>query len=45
MLENPTVPGRLAQIGEHLLGQQRVKAREVVRPVGFEPITSCLEVS
>jgi len=57
MLENPTVisRGRVAQIGEHLLGQQRVKAKcnssysfefnEMARPGRLELPTLCLEVT
>ena len=55
MLENPTVisRGRVAQIGEHLLRQQRVKAKcnssysfefnEMARPGRLELPTLCLE--
>ena len=55
MLENPTVisRGRVAQIGEHLLGQQRVKMKsnspysfpfnEMARPGRLELPTLCLE--
>jgi hypothetical protein len=55
MPENPTVisRGREAQIGEHLLGQQRVKVKsdssypfhcnEMARPAGLEPAAFCLE--
>ena len=55
MLENPTVisRGRVAQIGEHLLGQQRVKAKcnssysfyfnEMARSGRLELPTLCLE--
>ena len=55
MLEKPTVisRGRVAQIGEHLLRQQRVKAKcnssysfefnEMARPGRLELPTLCLE--